>query len=151
MTSINIGLLWLCCYLLWASRWRYIGVKVENCDCHIFLRSSVTPTFLCDFTLSISYTPCLGSFSTFSFREQLLRNYLQCWFRFQATSWIPFYLQGKHFGHPWLANLSMLLRTNTRIFYNGLFTDEVYLFWYSKQRIYYITGSFDFPNIANSV
>ena len=23
-------------------------------DCHVFLTSSVTPTFLCDFTLSIS-------------------------------------------------------------------------------------------------
>jgi hypothetical protein len=48
-------LLWFCCYLLWASRWRYIGVKVVYCDCHIFLTSSVTPTFLCDFTLSTVY------------------------------------------------------------------------------------------------
>ena len=29
-------------------------VKVVYCDCHIFLTSPVTPTFLCDFTLSIS-------------------------------------------------------------------------------------------------
>jgi hypothetical protein len=32
-----------------------LGVNVVYCDCHIFLTSSVTPTFLCDFTLILRF------------------------------------------------------------------------------------------------
>jgi hypothetical protein len=99
----------------------------------------------------------------------------KCCGTFQARSWIIFHFQGKDSTRAWLAKLSTHSRRNIYVFHPNwsikpqlidlrlltvikrfqmnewLFMVEVYPVRYSKQRIYFITGSFDFPNIANCV
>jgi hypothetical protein len=88
----------------------------------------------------------------------------KCCGTFQARSWIIFHLQGKP-SHTRLAcEVSTHRRRNIHnyLLYTDwsikrykrtiwLFIVEVYPVWYSKQRIYFITGSFDFPNIIRQL
>jgi hypothetical protein len=81
----------------------------------------------------------------------------KCCGTFQARSWIIFHLQGKDYTRAWLAKLSTHRRRNINVFYTDwsikrtiwLFIVDVYPVRYSKQNSYFVTGSFDFPNIAN--
>ena len=83
----------------------------------------------------------------------------KCCGTFQARSWIIFHLQGKDYTRAWLAKLSTHRRRNINVFYTDwsikrtiwMFIVEVYPVRYSKQNSYFVTGSFDFPNIANCV
>jgi hypothetical protein len=82
---------------------------------------------------------------------------------FQARSWIIFHFHGKDSTHaPGLRSWArMHRRRNIYVFYTDwsikryqmndiwLFIVKVYPVRCSKQKIYFITGSFDFSNIAN--
>jgi hypothetical protein len=84
----------------------------------------------------------------------------KCCVTFQVRSWIIFHLQGKHPHAPGLRSLARIavetyISSTQTDRSNGIkrtiwfFIVEVYPVRYSKQNIYFITGSFDFPSIAN--
>jgi hypothetical protein len=89
----------------------------------------------------------------------------KCCGTFQATSWIIFHFEGKDSTRAWLAKLSMHRRryiclpnsTPTTDRSNESPHERYGCSWLKcilsdiQQRIYFITGCFDFPNIPNFV